>query len=108
MQLYLLDYDPETDELDLLIDMDRPVPAEAVPVGDGIYIRREPSSGRIVGAFIRGYSGLLRRLCLDNFVPEMAEVGEELYEARCEVLEWASTIGRKGKPKVRNKCVDLR
>jgi len=39
MRVNFLDYDLETVNIDLLIDVDRPVPAEVVPVGDIIYIR---------------------------------------------------------------------
>jgi hypothetical protein len=62
MYISLLACDAKSDELDLLIDEKSPMPAESVPVGEGIYIRRELSSGRVVGAFIRGYSHLLKKL----------------------------------------------
>ncbi|RKY62338.1 MAG: hypothetical protein DRP95_01715 [Candidatus Latescibacterota bacterium] len=91
MEVNFLDYDPEADELDLLIDVDRPVPAESVHVENGVYIRCEPTSGRIVGAFIRGYSGFLRRL-RSSSLPEMREGEGRLYEAYCEVLKWVMSI----------------
>lgn len=38
MKIRSLGYDPEADELDLLIDVNAPVPAEVIPIGEGIYI----------------------------------------------------------------------
>jgi len=89
MELHLLDYDPEADELDLLIDSEEPAPAESVHMGNGIYIRCDPSSGRIVGAFVRGYSGLLRRLCSGSL--EIREGQGKFYEVYHEVLKWMET-----------------
>ncbi len=54
MNIRSLGYDIEADELDLLIDTDVPVPAESVPIDEGIYIRRDKESNKVVGAFIRG------------------------------------------------------
>jgi len=33
-----------------------------MPIGEGTYIRRDRSSGRVVGAFIRGYCQFLRKV----------------------------------------------
>jgi hypothetical protein len=60
MKIQALGYDPEADELDLLIDADTPQPAEAVPLDAGVYLRRDPESGRVVGAFVRGYTSFLQ------------------------------------------------
>ncbi|MBI3740408.1 MAG: hypothetical protein HY257_01460 [Chloroflexi bacterium] len=38
-QIRALGYDPESDELDLLINSDKPHDAEAVPLDAGIYVR---------------------------------------------------------------------
>ena len=60
MKIQALGYDSEADELDLLIDTDVPQPAEAIPLDAGVYIRRDPESGRVVGAFVRGYTSFLQ------------------------------------------------
>jgi len=60
MNILSLGYDVEADELDLLIDTDSLVPAESVPIDEGIYIRMDRNSGKIVGAFVRGYSNFIR------------------------------------------------
>ena len=44
MKIQALGYDPESDELDLLINADAPQSAEAVPLDAGVYIRRDPES----------------------------------------------------------------
>lgn len=59
-QIRSLGYDPESDELDLLINADQPQAAEAIPVDAGVYIRRDFRTGQIVGAFIRGYRQFAR------------------------------------------------
>jgi len=60
MKIQALGYDSEADELDLLIDTDVPQSAEAIPLDAGVYIRRDPESGRVVGAFVRGYTSFLQ------------------------------------------------
>ena len=57
-----LGYDPEIDELDLLINSERPVAAESIPLDEGIYLRRDLDSGQVVGAFIRGYYLFLKKV----------------------------------------------
>ena len=64
MKIQALGYDSEADELDLLIDTDVPQPAEAIPLDAGVYIRRDPESGRVVGAFVRGYTSFLQTVML--------------------------------------------
>ena len=88
MKIQALEYDPEADELDLLIDVEVPQPAEAVPLDAGVYIRRDPDSGRVVGAFIRGYTNFLRAMLAEQEIPavEAAEAGlEKEFSA---ILEW--------------------
>ena len=48
-------YDPESDELDLLINVDKPQAAESIETDAGIYVRRDFASGQVVGALVRGY-----------------------------------------------------
>ena len=88
MQIRLLGYDPEADELDLLIDAEAPIPAESVPVGEGIYIRRDPSSGCVVGAFIRGCSLFLKRLRAGSQVSDEEAERLGLCEVFQAVLQW--------------------
>jgi len=51
-----LAYDTEADELDLLIDTFKPEPAEVIPIGNDIFLRRSIEDGKIVGATIANYS----------------------------------------------------
>ena len=51
-----LAYDTEADELDLLIDTFKPEPAEVIPIGNDIFLRRSIKDGKIVGATIANYS----------------------------------------------------
>jgi len=88
MDIQALAYDSEADELDLLIDTKSPMPAEAVPVGEGIYIRRELASGRVVGAFIRGYSHLIKKLRTGGRVSDREAKRLEVHEAFQAVLHW--------------------
>ena len=62
MKILSLGYDIETDELDLLIDTDFPAPAESIPIDEGIYIRIDKTSGKVIGAFIRGYSNFIKKV----------------------------------------------
>jgi len=77
MKIQALGYDSEADELDLLIDADAPQPAEAVPLDAGVYIRRDPESGQVVGAFIRGYTTFLRTVLAEQEIaaPEALKAG---------------------------------
>ena len=88
MDIRALAYDPEADELDLLIDTRSPVAAESVPGGDGIYIRRDPASGRVVGAFIRGYSSLIKRVRTGGHVSDEDAKRSGVHEAFHAVLQW--------------------
>jgi hypothetical protein len=88
MQVRSLSYDSEADELDLLIDAEAPVPAESVPVGEGIYVQCEPSSGRIVGAFIRGYSDLFERVRAGSQVSDGEAERQGLREVFQAILQW--------------------
>jgi hypothetical protein len=88
MYISLLAYDAESDELDLLIDEKSPLPAESIPVGAGIYIRREPASGRVVGAFIRGYSHLVKRVHTGGQVSDEDAKRLGVHEAFRAILQW--------------------
>jgi hypothetical protein len=83
-----LDYELESDELDLLIDVEAPVPAEVVPLDAGVYIRRERGSGRVVGAFVRGYSHVIRQLHAGEPMPmDGARVAGLVHEFQ-EIVTW--------------------
>ena len=70
-----LAYDTEDDELDLLIDSIAPEPAEVIPAGDDIFLRRSVQTGRIVGATIANYSlWRPRRLPVRGLNSELTEV----------------------------------
>lgn len=88
MKIQALGYDPEADELDLLIDAAEPQPAEAVPVDGGVYIRRDPESGRVVGAVIRGYANFLRALLAEQEIPAVEAVKAGLEKEFGAILEW--------------------
>lgn len=88
MHIRPLGYDSESDELDLLIDVEAPVAAEAIPLDAGIYIRCEPASGRVVGAFVRGYSHLIRRLHAGEPVPMDKAKAAGLVEVFEGVVTW--------------------
>ena len=74
MKILSLGYDIEADELDLLIDTDSPVSAESVPIDEGIYIRMDRNSGKIVGAFIRGYSTFIKRVRENQIAPSSVTI----------------------------------
>ena len=88
MYISLLAYDAENDELDLLIDAPRPMPAQSIRAGEGIYIRREPASGRVVGAFIRGYSHLRKKVHMAEQVSDEDAKRLGVHEAFQAVLQW--------------------
>lgn len=94
MNIRVLSYDPEGDELDLLIDSDVPVQATSVPVGGGVYVRKDIASGHVVGAFIRGYSQFLRVVREGDpaFVREAAKLG--LGEVMEEIVAWQRETDR--------------
>lgn len=88
MKIQAFGYDPEADELDLLIDTDVPQPAESVPVDAGVYIRRAPDSGRVVGAVIRGYAGFLRAMLTGQEIPAEEATKAGLEKEFAAILEW--------------------
>lgn len=88
MRIQALGYDPEADELDLLIDTNVPQPAEAVPLDVGVYIRRDADSGRVVGAVIRGYANFLRAILEEKEIPSMAATKAGLQKEFAAILEW--------------------
>jgi hypothetical protein len=88
MYISLLAYDAESDELDLLINARSPMAAESIPAGAGIYIRRDPSSGRVVGAFIRGYSHLLKIVHTGGKMSSEEAKRLGFHEAFQAVLQW--------------------
>lgn len=81
-------YDPEADELDLLIDTDVPQPAESIPVDVGVYIRRDPDSGRVVGAVIRGYTDFLHAMLTEQEIPGVEATKAGLEKEFAAILEW--------------------
>jgi len=88
MKIRALGYDPEADELDLLIDVDVPQPAEAVPVDAGVHIRRDVESGRVVGAVIRGYADFLRAVLEGQDIPSVEAAEAGLEKEFAAILEW--------------------
>ena len=95
MYISLLAYDSESDELDLLIDDKPPMSAESIPVGEGIYIRRDPSSGRVVGAFVRGYSHLLKKVRTGGQMSDEGAKRLGVQEAFQAVVQW---VGNQSPP----------
>lgn len=87
-----LGYDPESDNLDLLINSNRPVPAYAVPVGAGVYIRREFDSHRVVGAIIDGYQDFAA--CVRRGEPISADLAaqEGLVEELEAIVAWQQEV----------------
>ncbi len=74
-----LAYDTEADELDLLIDTFKPEPAEVIPIGNDIFLRRSTEDGKIVGATIANYSlWHLEPLAAEELKPQYAEVCEHI------------------------------
>jgi len=88
MKIQALGYDPEADELDLLIDTAMPQPAEAVPVGAGVYMRRDVDSGQVVGAVIRGYTDFLRAVLEEQDIPAVEAAKAGLDKEFAAILEW--------------------
>jgi len=60
MKILSLGYNTEADELDLLIDTDFPVPAESIPIDEGIYIRVDKNSGKVMVDHTRDRAARLR------------------------------------------------
>ena len=88
-----LGYDAESDELDLLINTDSPRAAEAVAVDAGVYIRRDFSDGKIVGAFIRGYQQFARQVAEGNPISSELAERQDLAEVFKAIVAWQSEVG---------------
>lgn len=88
-----LGYDAESDELDLLINASSSRAAEAVAVDAGVYIRRDFSNGKIVGAFIRGYQQFARQVAEGQ--PISSELAEQsgLGEVFQAIVAWQRQVG---------------
>jgi hypothetical protein len=92
MKIQSLGYDPEADELDLLIDVNTPQPAESVSIGEELYLRRDPGSGRVVGAMIRGYSRFRHKVLFDlPFDSQSAEAQGYLHEFEA-IIQWQQGV----------------
>lgn len=88
MEIRVLEYDPETDELDLLIGVEHPSPAESVPIGEGVYIRRDAETGKVVGAIIRGYRQFVVRVDVSEPFPHQQARESGLEEILDAILAW--------------------
>jgi len=88
MKIQALGYDPEADELDLLIDTEVPLPAETVPVDAGVYIRRDLGSGQVVGAIIRGYGDFLHAILEGRDISAKEATKAGLEKEFLAILEW--------------------
>ena len=88
MKIQALGYDPEADELDLLIDTDVPQPAEVIPLDAGVYIRRDPESGRVVGAFVRGYTSFLQAVMTKQKIASAEASKAGLDEEFAAIVNW--------------------
>jgi hypothetical protein len=88
MKIQALGYDPEADELDLLIDTDVPQPAEAIPLDAGVYIRRDPESGRVVGAFVRGYTSFLQTVMTKQKISSTEASKAGLDKEFAAIINW--------------------
>ena len=74
-----LAYDTEANELDLLIDTFKPEPAEVIPIGSNIFLRRSIKDDKIVGATIANYSIWHPEfLAAKGLNPQYAEVREHI------------------------------
>ena len=82
-------YDTEADELDLLIDTLQPEPAEVIPIGDDVFLRRSIESGKIVGATIANYS-----LWYAGRLPT-TELDPKWTEAHAHILRYLQTVKHK-------------
>jgi len=88
MKIQALGYDSEADELDLLIDTDVPQPAEAIPLDAGVYIRRDPESGRVVGAFVRGYISFLQAVMTKQKISSTEASKAGLDKEFAAIINW--------------------
>ncbi len=94
MKIRSLGYDPGADELDLLIDVDKPVPAEPIPIDAGVYIRRDRDSGRVVGAFIRGYSHFVKMVREGQLIPSDRALAAGLADELRAIVAWPREVER--------------
>ena len=83
-----LGYNIEADELDLLIDTDFPVPAESIPIDEGIYIRIDKNSGKVIGAFIRGYSNFIKKVRENQIAPSSVTIKAEFLAEFEAIVNW--------------------
>ena len=84
-----LAYDTEVDELDLLIDTFQPEPAETIPLGNDIFLRRSVKSQQIVGAVIANCS-----LWQPDRFPSLP-VDSDLAKVQDGILRYLSTMRHK-------------
>ena len=92
MKILSLGYDIEADELDLLIATNFPVPAESIPVDEGIYIRVDKNSGKVVGAFIRGYSNFIKRVRENRIAPSSVTIQAGFLAEFEAIVNWQREI----------------
>jgi len=92
MKILSLGYNIEADELDLLIDTDSPVPAESIPIDEGIYIRIDKKSGKVVGAFIRGYSNFITKVRENRIAPSSVTIEAGFLAEFEAIVNWQSEI----------------
>lgn len=92
-QIRSLEYDPESDELDLLINAASPRAAESVPLDAGVYIRRDFGTGEIVGAFVRGYQRFARQVAENQPVSNELAAREGLGEVFEAIVKWQREVG---------------
>lgn len=92
-QIRSIGYDPESDELDLLVNADAPHPAEAVAVDAGVYIRRDFKNSQIVGAFIRGYRQFARQIAEGKPIPSELAEREGLMDVLNAIVAWQREVG---------------
>ena len=93
-QIRFLDYDLETDELDLLINSDQPQAAEAVETDLGIYVRRDFATGQVVGAFIRGYRHFAQRIQGGEEQSLPTAEREGLRDVVAAIIKWQREVGQ--------------
>ena len=70
----------------------RSVPAESVPIDEGIYIRIDKNSGKVVGAFIRGYSNFIKRVRENWIVPSAVTIKAGFSEEFEAIVNWQREI----------------
>jgi hypothetical protein len=88
-----LGYDVESDELDLLINVDNPREAEAIALDAGVYVRRDFKTGQIVGAFIRGYQQFARQVAEGKPIPTTMAEQTGLSDVFQAIVAWQLQVG---------------